>query len=272
MKNGLLGMVALGWLLVVSVRGDLIAYEGFDLTQGENALGSGAGATSSGWSGTWTATTVDVSPGLSYGSLATVGGAARLDAANSGGFRNFASSISGGTTWVSFIGVVSNTASYAGFSIFNGFGNERIFVGDTSSGGNWGFQSPGLTPAFTTGVSSTNVSLLVLRVDWNAGVTNNEHVYLWVNPALGVEPDILAADISLTTANLNPAGASEVMTRVRIQQGGSSDNAVLDEIRIGTTWNDVSVVVPEPGASALMLVGFAMMGWLRGRSRRVVLS
>lgn len=269
MKHWICRLMMLGCLLAGRAGADLIAYEGFDLSQGENALGGAAGATSSGWSGSWTATTVDVSPGLAYGALTTVEGAARLDAANNGAFRNFATAITGGTTWVSFIGVVSNTASYAGFSIFNGFGNERIFVGDTSGGGNWGFQSPGLTPAFASGVSATNVSLLVLRVDWNAGVTNNEHVYLWVNPALGVEPDLLTADISLTTANLNPAGSSEVMTRVRIQQGGSSDNAVVDEIRLGTTWSDV-LVVPEPGAAALMLVGLSLMGWLRRHGPRAL--
>lgn len=262
MKQFMLAVLLFGLVGLERAQGDLLAYEGFDLTQGENALaGSSGGATSSGWSGIWTNTTVDVTTGLTYGDLVTVEGAARLDTANSGAFRGLATPINSGTTWISFLSVVSNTASYAGVSLISVFNNERLFIGDTGSGGNWGFQSPGLTAAFQSGVSATNISFLVMRVDWNAGVTNNEHAYLWVNPTLGLEPDIAAANVTLTSANLNPVGES--MNRVRIQQGGSADNAIIDEIRLGTTWEDVAPVVPEPGTAALISVGLAVLGMRR---------
>lgn len=219
----------------------LIAYEGFDLAQGEDALGgTSGGTTSTGWSGVWTSTTVDVVSGLTYGSLTTVDGAALLDAANSGAIRGLATTFNTGTVWISFVSVVSNATSYAGVSIFNNFGNERLFIGDPGGTTNWGFQSTGLSTVTASSVSATNISFITVRIDWNVGVTNNENIYMWVNPSFGTEPSTSAPSASELGININPAGNGEFINRIRIQQGGATNNAVVDEIRIGRTWADVA--------------------------------
>jgi hypothetical protein len=148
--------------------------------------------------------------------------------------------INTGTTWLSVLMVVSNASSYAGVSILNNFGNERIFIGDTGSGTNWGFQSTGLTPAYLSASNTVKPSFLVMRIEWSAGPANSENVYIWVNPALDAEPGTESSAISIIGTNFNPGGNSEYLTRVRIQQGGASDNAIIDEIRIGRTWSDVT--------------------------------
>jgi hypothetical protein len=223
------------------VAAQLIAYEGFDLAQGEDALGgTSGGATSTGWSGVWTSTTVDVVSGLTYETLTTVDGAALLDTPNSGAFRGFATTFNTGTVWLSFISVVSNASSYAGVSLLNNFGNERLFVGDPQGASNWGFQATGLSTVMASSVSATNISFLVVRIDWNAGVTNNDNIYMWVNPSFGTEPSTSSPSASELGININPAGNGEFINRVRMQQGGATNNAVIDEIRIGRTWADVA--------------------------------
>lgn len=219
----------------------LMAYEGFDLPAGENALaGTSGGAGSSGWIGIWTNTTVDViEPGLSYGSLAVTGGAIRLDA-STGAFRGLATSFNTGTVWISFLASVPNASSYAGVSFYNNFNNERAFIGDPSSGTNWAFQSTGLSPVYQSASNTQGAALLVVRIDWNTGVTNNDNVYFWVNPLLGAEPSPTNVAVAIPPLNLNPAGSGEVFNRVRIQQGGATDNAVFDELRIGRSWADVA--------------------------------
>lgn len=269
MKN-LFIIPILGALVAASsIRADLIAYEGFDIIEGENALNGSTGTTSFGWTGAWGTALNDVASGLGYDSLQAVGGSARLDTANGGSFRNLATSFSTGTVWMSFIGIATNSASYAGVSLYNPFGNERMFVGDTGSGTNWGFQSTGLGLAQASNFATTNLTFLVLRIDFSAGVTNNENVYLWVNPSLAAAPDIGSASASQLGININPAG--EAITRVRLQQGSGTDNAVLDELRIGWTWDDVSPgVVPEPSTALLGTMGLGLLALARRHKGRIL--
>ena len=224
----------------------LMTYEGFDLAAGEDALANTSGASSFGWSGVWTNTTVDIASGLTYGQLQTVEGAARLDTAGSGAHRGLGATINTGTTWLSVIMVVSNPASYAGLSLYNNFGNERFFLGDTDSGTNWGIHSPGLTPAYLSSSNTLKPSFLVMRIEWSAGPANSENVYLWINPALDAEPVTASCALAILGTNFNPGGSGEHLTRMRIQQGSAGDNTIIDEIRIGRTWSDVAPVDSSP--------------------------
>lgn len=276
MKNRIL-LLVLGALCMGGAgpaRATLIAYEGFDITAGENALNGAAGATSSGWtnSSTWGTGANDVGAGLGYGSLQTVGGAAVLDT-SSGSFRLLSRPLTQSSTptlWMSFLSVVPNNSAgtYGGISFYNNFGNEMFFVGDLDSANtNWGMRLmsvPG-APIVTTGINSTNLSFLVLRIDFNAGVTNNENFYLWVNPLLDSEPNVAAADATILGAQMYNG---QNLARIRLQQGLNSDNTVIDELRLGTTWNDVAPVVPEPGTAVLWMLGLAVWSGLRRHRAR----
>lgn len=265
-QNLVMILMLAGGLVLPAARADLLAYEGFDLAAGENGLTGSGGATSFGWSGNWTNSTVDIGAGLAYGALANVGGSAVLDSAGSAANRWLGNSINSGTVWLSFLAVVpSNSGSYSGLSLYDAFNTEMLFVGDLSGGTNWGMQllGAGKPPLVVSTLSTTNQAFLTLRIDFNAASATNENIYLWVNPTLGVEPLLTSADATLLGTQL---GNGNPWTRIRIQQGTTGDNGTLDEIRIGQTWNDVTPMVPEPGT--LVLLGVALAGVSAWRGRR----
>jgi hypothetical protein len=247
----------------MAAHATLMAYEGFDITEGEDALNDAAGATSVGWVGAWTNNAAqvlhDIIPGRSYqnqGTLDVVGGAVRCDAADSNAFRNLSQSFSTGTVWISFIGVVPTNNSYAVVSIFNNFNNELLAIGDLSSSTNWGFQTLGTGGVIgSTTINVTNQSFLVVQIDFKGGLTNSHNAYLWVNPALSATAPLVDSSAAQLTNFTFPSALPA--TRVRVRQGTTGDNAIFDEIRVGTTWQDVtpytsSYTPPNPASFGAM--------------------
>ena len=216
----------------------LIAYEGFDITEGENALNGASGLTSSGWSGNWGAINNDVIAGLSYGGLQTIGGAALVDV-NSAHYRSLSSPPTSGSVWISVLGRIQDpTVGYAGLSFFDA-GAERLFIGRAGASTNWGVQVYGGGSTAVANFSSTNLCFVVVRVDFNASGAN-EQFFIWFNPALGSQPADGAA-LRPGSDTDHPNG----YTRVRLNQATSVDNAIFDEIRVGTTWADVAPTCPS---------------------------
>jgi hypothetical protein len=88
-----------------------------------------------------------------------------------------------------------------------------------------------------------------------------------MNPTLGVEPSILAASAVTNAFDFD-------FFRVRPFAGGNAANQpfaemYFDEIRIGTTYADVTpfIPIPEPSSVALGLMG-ALGGYFFIRRRR----
>lgn len=264
-----------GILGLASTQAAVIAYEGFEYEASENGLNNASGGT--GWANNWSAVNNDtVTPGLNYYSggnqLITSDGAARLDVANGGNFRSFAPAYAtaAGTYWISFLSQVPNGTSYAGLSLFNSSNQEMLFLGDTSGFTTWGMQTHGAgSTIFGSGLGVNNLAFIVARIDFNvSGDTDN--VRMWVNPGLTTQPldgSATAADLDISMNN----GNAMTFDRIRIQQGVGSDNAWFDEIRIGTTWADVSpfeespFVLPEPGTAGLFIVGALLYRSMRAR-------
>ena len=113
-------------------------------------------------------------------------------------------------------------------------------------------------------------ALAVVRIDYGSGA-GNDSAYLFLNPTLGVEPQIADASVTITGRNFT-------FSDVRFFAGDASGtfnglprpHAVItgDEIRIGDTYTDVTpfVAVPEP---ALLGVGAFGALALSRRQRRV---
>lgn len=236
------------------------AYEGFDITPGPGALSGASGATSSGWTNTWTAgvannVMVDSLGYTNNGALTTSGGAAQLTVANGGSFRHFAPpyATATGTYWISFTAVVPTNSSYAGLSLVNAF-NEMLFIGDLSGGTTWGAQAYGTNGLMvSSALPVTNSAFIVARVDFNVGGTALDDTRIWINPDLSAgAPADGAATLNLLGVNFSGSGDAR-FGRVRLQQGTTGNNAIFDEIRLGTTWDDVSPhtgsYTPPPPAS-----------------------
>jgi hypothetical protein len=79
---------------------------------------------------------------------------------------------------------------------------------------------------------------------FNMGAGNQSPAYMWINPDPSTQPDTSKADAKTTEA-LSPG-----ISYVRVEYGGSSGfEAAFSDIRMGTTWGDVSSVLAVTGVS-----------------------
>ena len=236
-----------------SSHATLIAYEGFNYPQ-QTGLATQSGGT--GWATTWDSSSWrtnssgfgEISTGLTYSTLLTGGQAARNENDFNQSFRTFTPQAAAGTYWFSFL-IQKDlvTANSFGISLYNG-GSERNFMGQASSDK---FSVAG-AGANTSSISvTTTPSFFVARYNMD---TSTSH--FWINPSLGGIPP---SDASA----FNGAGGTgfTAFTFDRIRLGKfNAGSGYLDEIRIGTTFDDVAPV-PEPSTwlGAGLLVG--LVSW-----------
>jgi len=102
----------------------------------------------------------------------------------------------------------------------------------------------------TTNYPINTTTLVVFSYEIISGNTN-DIANLWVNPAIGgSEP---AADVTQTSAlATDPVDIS----RITIRQGTNSFPGQLDGIRVGTTWESVTQVIPTITVNTTSLFGF----------------
>lgn len=163
-----------------------------------------------------------------------------------------------------FTGITSTTGTYfAGLIGGNGtttFGGN-VYVKSDGTGYQIGIN-PRTTAAntvFTTGTPMTlNTTYMVVgSYTINTTTTNDDVVKLWVNPTLGAmtEPTpLLQATQSIS------AGDLETIARFLIRQDANTSTPALDidELRIGTSWTDVTpmMVVPTLVANPTTIADF----------------
>jgi hypothetical protein len=208
------------------------------------------------------------------------------------GLTNFFSG-SGGTVWMSFlyqnwttdnvgrlgfrqanVGLFSGGTTNAASGLSNAAGTERADVGalNTYTAGVvdnmslWGSVVPqGMAQQSTFSTlrgSSTAPVLVLLRLDFD-NTTAADTIYAWFNPTIGgVDPSTSTA---ISTNNIDASGINAIRFAVG-NANASGTNAVMmvDEVRLGTTFADVTPV-PEPMTFALAGLGGLMLLALRRR-------
>ncbi|MBC8008939.1 MAG: fibronectin type III domain-containing protein [Burkholderiales bacterium] len=215
-----------------------------------NVGGSPAGA-STGFRATW-GTTTDVVAGLAYSNngytLATSGGAARVNNATWGGqpyvYRSMTTDpfianrigglntgnlgIPGSSLYVSLLAQTSSATAAAFRLSFKHDGSANLYLANTATG--WALNNNGAGNIVATGapLALNTPTLLVLRFDFAASTTA---VSLWVNPVLG-EP--LAAPQATITGITFP-GLSNIQTR-----SAEANAMTFDELRIGQSLESVT--------------------------------
>jgi hypothetical protein len=287
-------------ILCFSSHAALLSYEPFDYLVGTDITGGSLNG-GTGWGGTWGvnsggATIAGNTPGdtivsgnLGYtdslgNSLMTLGNSGFFSGlpGTSQPFRDLgaARGADGTTTWISFVGVrlgpTTNNAAEpdnpypraANFSLYNA-GSERLALGNSTGATNdaWSLiPLGGLGNRVASSTPMANQSLVVVRIDHIGDSTVNDNAYLFINPTLGVEPDISlasAASVGLfdyTITRVRPFAGNQQATRPYAE-------AQFDEFRLGETWADVTpfTPVPEPSTWALVALGCAGFFWLRRR-------
>jgi hypothetical protein len=96
----------------------------------------------------------------------------------------------------------------------------------------------------------------------------NPVISLYLNPAdLTTQPG--AASATFLGGNTNTGVNLTEISLLSIKAGGNNQRSFgyIDEVRFGTTWEDVVPLVPEPSSFAL-LTGLLIVGWVFVRRRR----
>jgi hypothetical protein len=116
--------------------------------------------------------------------------------------------------------------------------------------------------AFSTGANAETV-FVVLKYLFDA--TNGDSASLWINPTPGSSEPAAQLTVSAGT-NLTlgtPAGIKSFFVR---NNSVEPDALLIDELRVGETWEDVTPAVPEPATGILAIAALccAMLGRRRG--------
>ena len=166
-----------------------------------------------------------------------------------------------------------------------GQGSERLSIGRASQNAEatsllpkdtWAALNRGAAgQTVVSQVPLTNLPcvFLLVRIDHVPGVNpGNDTAYIWINPpSLVTEPDISTANITISASQFASNDRDYNFDRIRLFGGGWNSTVgygsiQLDEIRIGTTFADVTPLVPEPSVVVLSVLGG--LGLLVWRLRR----
>jgi len=271
--KSLLTSLAILIAVLPQARAVLIAYDGFSTpgtyTDGTTILTPGNGG--SGWTDNWTVSGTPTgqftgtTSGLTYsngGALTTTAGAA-IDTSTTNTtqmMRHFSSTdyVNGDSIYLSFL--VNRSAalstSLLEFRLINKSGDSTraIFRSSSSSADSWTLADASNNVFGTAGSSVVgNTFFAVMRVDF---LTGNTGVSLWLNPALNTP--LGAANISggLGSSSFDIGG-------VRLTAQASA-TGTFDEVRVGTTYADVSPI-PEPTTWALLAGSLTVLVVFRRR-------
>jgi hypothetical protein len=272
----------------------LLAYEGFNYANNASLHGTVVGndetlwngqSGGTGWGSAWgvpggaTGSVVTVTtPDLSYtdsfsNSVQTTGEVLHHARVSRSSIRQFDSeynSTTPGVYWLSFlvqpntsgVGDAADAAHAVPLRLDNkngGSNDAKLSVGNISTG-NANYGISGFSTSSFSNVPTLKGVTRFLVVRYQIGTAANDgSVHLFVNPSnLGVEPTLASANASILNIN------SALMTFDRLSVsagatpdgGDTSDNrAYFDEIRLGTTYSDVTTVVPEPATLGLLALG-----------------
>jgi len=161
-------------------------------------------------------------------------------------------SVSSGALYASFLLDVQTNSSTKLLAYFENTTSSitspqlGLFLGNGTIGVGKSTTSPG----FSTSLSLATTHLVVIRYTFSA----NAQVDIWVDPS---SSDYAAVSAPTPTGGTSGTGNSALQYFAINSPSGTGPSAFLDEVRVGTTWADVTPV-PEP--ATLTLVGLALIG------------
>ncbi len=263
--------------LAVPIRASLIAQDDFESYSPVTTTTLAGAAGGTGWTGGWASNaasgTLDVvTHTLAAGGISGATQAARLQDINGGANAGYALSRAftrqTGPVYASFLLRADNLSGNEFVNVYlsdgliaSGDANEMYGAGITLGGTDLPFfmrigtSSGGVTK--TTSIKSIDPVqdfLVVLKVTKTVSQFYQQ-ADLWVFDANTTAPGSEPTPLASGNKAANPNGLQYINVRtLNIAQG---ETLLLDNIRIGTTWN--SVTVPEPASFALGLPALLLM-------------
>jgi hypothetical protein len=243
---------ALFVLLATNTLASLIAYEPFNYPVGafnapaSTATGTPTTTTGGGFSGWFSGGAgASIVSGFTSPNLPTANNALQWGSSVNYEGENLAAPILPGTTAAVFVSFLYQTAAYSaghsGFAMDNGAGaNGGLYLGMTSSGvfGVAAGDAAGGSPAVTTTPTSAGTLnmafnatyFVVVEFDKDSAGTYYQSGNIWINPAPGASAPATSGTFTGTYATANKIADFLAL----------SSNAQIDELRIGTTYADVT--------------------------------
>lgn len=247
--------------------GTVTTLEQFNYTPAGSDLSGNGGGGSSGFNGNWSGdTSFDLASGslVSPVPLASISGN-RVTAAAFGGnrdiARNFTQTIGADNTTIYF-SFLMRAQDVVGGGAFGGYfefvlraGQRYVCVGKGGANNNYLIEGSTLEKGVSSvPVVANQTHLFVVRANFLPGADNYR---LYIDPQTGqAEPSV--ANAVLSTYDVG------TVTGLTLSGPGAFG---FDELRFGTTWNDVTPV-PEPGTLVLMITGFLPSVFLLRQLRR----
>jgi hypothetical protein len=112
--------------------------------------------------------------------------------------------------------------------------------------------------------TTSDTVFLVGSYTFNANATNDDVSQLWVNPDQSTFGGASAPAGSLSS-NLGGDIARVASFVLYDRNANEPTGGLIDDLRFGLTWADVTPAVPEPSAAALAVVGLIAL-----RARRLL--
>jgi hypothetical protein len=190
------------------------------------------------------------------------------DVGTTSGFST-AGNLTGGSYMAGLQTVAGNAATNAGTTaapllIRSGDGTQfsttyQLGTGKTAATANRQWYT---SQTYTTGANAETV-FVVLKYTFDGTNPNNDIAQLFIDPTPG-DPEP-AAQVTQTGGTANLTLNSGIKSFFIRNNSVEPDTMLIDELRIGDTWEDVTPAVPEPATVALVLVGLCMTLCLRRR-------
>jgi fibronectin type 3 domain-containing protein len=237
------------------------AYESFNYPLG--TLANNTPSTALGFTGNWTVSgSPSITTGLTYANLPSTNNAYQHSAAGSQTTENLAAPLSTGTKYISFL--IKGSGDSGGDTVgvfFKGSNASSLFAGfyNPYSANQTGFglgsvNSTDLGTATGLGssqpIDNTAVHFIVIEINFNTSGANDT-VSLWIDPPAGVtNPGVAPSEIS---SNYDVGTISAFGINIT---GGYSP--IIDEIRIGDVYGDVSGYVPPSAPTIPTTLGLSV--------------
>lgn len=257
MNHKLISSVLPITLFMSSVTKAAVIYaDSFDYTVGTALIDSAS----------WDPANAGTAPSIASGSLSISGLASSGNKVSIGSgniqeaIASLGSSTNSGTVFFSFqvsLTAQPTTTTYSfALSTAGTSYSTVVWLQASGSGYNVGLsnRSSGVTPTYDPSVISLNTTIFLVGSYTFNGAAGDDTSALWINPSSATFGG------SAPTATLTSSGGTDMSTinQFLIRGTSGSPSSEFDELKIGTSYADVTtVVVPEASSLMFSLVGMA---------------